>query len=58
MNRPKFFQLISFSGSIGYNFQTSPYSYHSLSLLKLSYNNLLHTAESFDQTMDEARPSH
>lgn len=53
MNRPKFFQLISFSGSIGYNFQTSPYSYHSLSLLKLSYNNLLHTTESFDQTMDE-----
>ena len=53
MNRPKFFQLISFSGSIGYNFQTSPYSYNSLSLLKLSYNNLLHTTESFDQTMDE-----
>ena len=26
MNRPSFFRLIAFSGSAGYNFQTSPYS--------------------------------
>ena len=53
MNRPKFFRLISFSGSATYNFQTSPYSFHSLTLLKLVYNHLLHTTPEFDQTMDE-----
>ena len=26
MNRPSFFRLIAFSGSAGYNFQTSPYT--------------------------------
>ncbi len=53
MNRPSFFRLIAFSGSAGYNFQTSPYSRHALTVFKLTYNKLLHTTESFDQTMDE-----
>ena len=49
MNRPSFFRLIAFSGSAGYNFQTSPYSRHALTVFKLTYNKLLHTTESFDQ---------
>ena len=53
MNRPRFFHLIAFSGSAGYNFQSSPYSYHGLTVFKLTYNKLLHTTASFDQTMEE-----
>lgn len=53
MNRPDFFRLIAFSGSAGYNFQTSPYSRHTLTVFKLTYNKLLHTTDSFDKTMDE-----
>ena len=53
MNRPDFFRLVAFSGSMGYNFQTSPYSRHSLTLFRLTYNKLLHTTAEFDKTMDE-----
>lgn len=53
MNRPDFFRLIAFSGSAGYNFQTTPYSRHSLTVFKLTYNKLLHTTASFDETMDQ-----
>ena len=45
MNRPSFFRLIAFSGSAGYNFQTSPYSRHSLTVFKLTYNKLLQQAQ-------------
>ena len=53
MNRPRFFHMVSFSGSAGWDFQSSPYSYHSLTLFKLTYNNLLSTSASFDETMAE-----
>lgn len=53
MNRPRFFHLIAFSGSAGYNFRTSPYSHHGLTVFKLTYNRLLYTTASFDQTMEE-----
>ena len=53
MNRPRFFHLIAFSGSAGYNFRTSPYRHHGLTVFKLTYNRLLHTTASFDQTMEE-----
>ncbi len=53
MNRPQFFHLIAFSGSAGYRFQTSDYSHHDLTVFRLTYNRLLHTTESFDQTMAE-----
>ena len=53
MNRPKFFRMMSFDISTEYDFQSSANSYHTLSLLKLVYNNLLHTTASFDQTMAE-----
>ncbi|EKC78850.1 lipoprotein, partial [human gut metagenome] len=52
MNRPDYFRMISFGGSAGYTFRTSAYSHHALTLLKLTYNKLLHTTESFDQTLD------
>ena len=41
MNRPKFFQLISFGGSASYDFQTSPRSFHSFTVLKLVYKHHL-----------------
>lgn len=56
MNRPDYFRLIAFSGSVGYDFRTSPSSSHTLTVLKLVYNRLLHTTESFDQTL-EANPA-
>lgn len=56
MNRPDYFRLIAFSGSAGYDFRTSPSSSHTLTVLKLVYNRLLHTTESFDQTL-EANPA-
>ncbi|WP_300797221.1 BamA/TamA family outer membrane protein [uncultured Alistipes sp.] len=56
MNRPDYFRLIAFSGSAGYDFRTSPSSSHTLTVLKLAYNRLLHTTESFDETL-EANPA-
>lgn len=53
MNRPQFFHLVAFSGSAGYRFQSSDYSHHDLTLFRLTYNRLLHTTASFDQTMAE-----
>lgn len=53
MNRPRFFRIASFSGSLNYDMQSSAYSYHNLSFLKLVYNNLLHTSEEFDKTMED-----
>ena len=45
LNRPKFFKLISFSTSLSYDWQSSPNSYHSVSILKLTYNRLLHNQQ-------------
>ena len=56
MNRPDYFRLIAFSGSAGYDFRTSPSSSHSLTVFRLVYNRLLHTTESFDETL-EANPA-
>ncbi len=53
MNRPDFFRLVAFSGAASYRFQSSPVSHHTLQLLHLTYNKLLRTTESFDQTMAE-----
>lgn len=53
MNRPQFFHLVAFSGSGGYRFQSSDYSHHDLTVFRLTYNRLLHTTASFDQTMAE-----
>ena len=52
MNRPDYFRLIAFTGWAPYDFRTSPSSSHTLTVLKLVYNRLLHTTESFDQTLE------
>ncbi len=51
LNRPKFFTMASFNASAGYDFQTSPYSYHTFTPVKITYNNLLKSTEAFDSTM-------
>ncbi len=51
MNRPKYFRMLSLNLSAGYDFRTSPYSSHSLTIFKLTYNRLLHTSHAFDSTM-------
>ena len=51
LNRPKFFRMLSFSGSMRYDFQSTPTSYHSFTPFKLTYNKLLNTTAEFDSTM-------
>lgn len=53
MNRPQFFRMISFNLTPSYDFQTSPRSFHNLTLLKFVYNRMLSTTADFDQTMAE-----
>lgn len=53
MNRPKYFRMLSLNVSGGYDFRTSPYSSHSLTVFKLTYNKLLHTSHEFDSTMQQ-----
>ena len=52
MSRHTFFQMLSFSGSIAYNFQSGWRKSHSIMPLKLSYTYLLNTSELFDETID------
>lgn len=51
LNRPKYFTMLSASGSAGYDFKTSPYSSHNFTVFRLAYNNLLRTSADFDSTM-------
>lgn len=51
MNRPKYFRMLSLNLSAGYDFRTSRFSSHSLTVFKLTYNKLLHTSHEFDSTM-------
>ena len=53
MNRPKYFRMLSLNLSAGYDFRTSPYSSHNLTLFRLTYNKLLHTSQEFDSTMQQ-----
>lgn len=53
MNRPKYFRMLSLSLSAGFDFRTSPYSSHNLTIFKLTYNRLLHTSAEFDSTMQQ-----
>ena len=51
LNRPKFFRMLSFSGSMRYDFQTMRTRFHSFTPFKLAYNRLLNTTAEFDSTM-------
>lgn len=53
MNRPKYFRMLSLNLSAGYDFRTSPYSSHNLTVFRLTYNKLLHTSHEFDSTMQQ-----
>ncbi len=53
LNRPLFFRMMSLSGSLSYDFQTSSRSFHNLSLFRLTYNRLLSTTEAFEERMAE-----
>lgn len=53
LKRPKFFTMLSLGASMGYDFQSSPRSYHSLTLFKMVYNRLLTTTPEFDSTMNQ-----
>ncbi len=53
MNRPNYFRMVSFNSAVSYDFRTSRRASHSITPFKLVYTKLLHTTESFDQTMKE-----
>ena len=49
MNRPHYFRMVSFNGSMSYDYRTSLRAGHSVTPFKLVYTKLLNTTESFDQ---------
>jgi outer membrane protein assembly factor BamA len=49
LNRARFFRMISFSGSLSYEFQPAPVHRHSFTPFRLAYNRLLSTTEEFDR---------
>ncbi len=53
MNRPHYFRMVSFNGSMSYEYRTSLRAGHSVTPFKLVYTKLLNTTESFDKTMEE-----
>ncbi len=53
MNRPHYFRMVSFNGSVSYDYRTSRRATHSVTPFKLVYTKLLNTTESFDKTMNE-----
>ncbi|MDE6513271.1 MAG: BamA/TamA family outer membrane protein [Muribaculaceae bacterium] len=55
LNRPHYFRMAQFNASFAYDWNPSRYSSNTLTLLKMTYNNLLHTTEEFNQIMDENR---
>lgn len=52
LNRAQYFTMASFNMGSSYDFQTSPGSFHNLTILKFTYNNLLRTTDKFDEVMD------
>lgn len=55
LNRPHYFRMAQFNASFAYDWNPSRYATNTLTLLKLTYNNLLHTTEEFDSIMDNNR---
>ena len=55
LNRPHYFRMAQFNASFAYDWNPSRYSSNTLTLLKLTYNNLLHTTDEFDELMDQNR---
>ncbi len=55
LNRPHYFRMAQFNTSFAYDWKLRRYSTNTLTLLKLTYNNLLHTTTEFDEMMAENR---
>ena len=53
MNRPQYFRMLSLNLSASYDFRTSPYSTHTFTPFKLTFNRLLNTSYAFDSTMQQ-----
>jgi hypothetical protein len=51
LNRPKFFQMLTFNAANTYDFRTSSTVSHSLTPFKMVYNKLLRTTPEFDEAM-------
>ncbi len=52
LNRPHYFRMAQFNAEFSYDWNPSRYSSSTLTLLKFTYNNLLHTTAVFDSLMD------
>jgi outer membrane protein assembly factor BamA len=48
LNRARFFRMLSFSGSVAFEFQPSPVHHHAFTPFRLTYNRLLSTTGEFD----------
>lgn len=55
LNRPHYFRMAQFNAEFSYDWNPSRYSSSTLTLLKLTYNNLLNTTETFDSLMQANR---
>ena len=52
LNRHTFFRMLSFTGSLSYDFQSSWRVFHTITPLKITYTHLLQTSKEFDETME------
>jgi len=55
LNRPHYFRMAQFNASFAYDWSPTRYATNTLTLLKLTYNNLLHTTAEFDSLMNANR---
>lgn len=55
LNRPHYFRMAQFNASFSYDWNPTRYSSNTLTLLKLTYTNLLKTTSEFDRIMAENR---
>ncbi len=51
LNRPHYFRMAQFNASFAYDWSPTRYATNTLTLLKLTYNNLMHTTAAFDLLM-------
>lgn len=52
LNRARFFRMLSFGGSVSYNFQPSRSWKHTVTPFRLTYNTLQHTTAEFDSIIN------
>lgn len=55
LNRPHYFRMAQFNASFAYDWSPTRYATNTLTLLKLTYNNLMHTTAAFDSLMADNR---